>query len=161
MNFTNIQNDTPPHCNCLENATVTFDKQFARHIYKPNVRPQDFYSKWEKWKNNNAFPLDFDYNNCKQICGNKGVSIHVWENASKETIINEYLNNFKITGKAQNSILIFKLRENAGAVVYTPQSSNPYHYDFYKADNFSLDSIADLEVISLKNYLEEDEQNDR
>ena len=67
MNFVNIQNDTPPHCNCLENATVILDKQFARHIYKPNVRPQDFYSKWEKWKNNNAFPLDFDYNNCKQI----------------------------------------------------------------------------------------------
>jgi hypothetical protein len=161
MNFTNIQNDTPPNCNCLENSIISEDKQFARHIYKPNVRPQDFYSKWEKWQNNDAFPLDFDYSNCQKVCGNKGVSIHAWENTSRETIINEYLNNFKITGKAQNSILVFKLRPNAGAVLYTPQSANAHHYDFYKADDFSLDLIHGLEIISLKNYLEEDEQNNR
>ena len=161
MNFTNIQNDTPPNCDCLENSTVALDKQFARHMYKPTLRPQDFYSKWEKWQNNNAFPLDFDYNNCKEICGNKGVSIHIWENTSRETIITEYLNNFKITGKAQNSILVFKLRLNAGAVVYTPQPTNAYHYDLYKDDDFLLDSVDGLEIILLKNYLEEDEKNDR
>jgi hypothetical protein len=135
MNFTNIQNNTPPNCNCLENTAMIVDKEFARHMYKPTMREQDFYSHWDKYENNNSFPSpnDFDFTNCQKVCGIKGVSIHIWKEQSKETIINEYLNNFKITGKAKNCILIFKLKVNAGVVSHTPtdmKTPNPYHYDF-------------------------------
>jgi hypothetical protein len=160
MNFTKIELNTPPKCNCLDKAVVITDVEFARHIYMPKARPQDFFSKWEKYENTNSFPINFNYNNCRNVCGTKGVSIHLWKNESKERIINEYVKNFQITRKAKNSILIFKLKLGAGVIAHTPKTSeptNPFHHDFYKSDDFSIDLVDNIEIISLKDLLQDDE----
>ncbi len=147
MNFEKLHNDT--NCNCLEDAELNLDRFFARKINKPLPTDRDFISKWEK---GNA-QIEWDKTNCQLVCGLKGISINQWNEISQVEVIQKFLTTFRISPKHKDSILIFKCRGNAGLIKFTPNSKDNFHYDFYKSDDFNLDLIDNIEIISLANFL--------
>lgn len=133
-------------CDCVEGAAQDLQNVYARKINKPNVLDTDLKSHWEKGSRNSG--------DCRQICGLKGLSMNIWNKDSRDKAIEKYLTTFKITTKSKNSIYLFKFKKNAGVIVHTPSSGNPYHYDFYKSDNFSIDMLEEVDVIELREFLE-------
>ena len=154
MNFDELNKSLPENCDCLEKSIEDLTHTYARHFNKPTVRSQDMLTKWEKYTNTNAFPKNLDLNDCVELCGLKGLSVDIWNEESKEAVIQRYLKTFKIISpKNKNAILIFKLKLSAGKFRHTPREHDKFHYDFYKADGFTIDLVEVIEFINLSDYL--------
>jgi len=131
MTFENITNDTP--CDCLSETFVDNSTFYARVLSKEALADKDFLSKWDKGTTSQ---------DCEEACGLKGISISKIENDTvKEEVINLYSQVFKLSPKYRRGVLLFKINVDAGVVKYTPDDTNKYHHDFYKADGFALSSI--------------------
>lgn len=143
MKFGKINDDT--ECDCLANAVQDIENVYARKINKPNVLDADLRSHWEKGTRSD--------DGCLRVCGLKGLSINIWNEESQDSTIAKFLTTFKITPKSKNSIFLFKFKENAGVVIYTPAKDDKFHYDFYKCDDFIISMIEGLEIKELKEFL--------
>ncbi len=153
MGFNQLNEGLPENCNCIEKAINHEEVVFARHFNKPNLRLQDFSSPWEKDKFL-PVPKWLNLKDCFQVCGKKGVSIHIWNKQSENYVIQHYLNIFKVVSpKNKNAVLIFKIKPDAGKVVHTPREYDIFHHDFYKTDNFAIDLLEFIAFINLSDYL--------
>jgi hypothetical protein len=148
MNFTKLHQDTT--CNCIENTENDTTTIFARKINKPEPRERDFLSKWEKVTLNGQLPT---LSNCIEICGFKGISMNIWTTETQLKIIEKYVTTFQITPKHKDSIFVFKFKNEAGLVAFTPNKNDPFHFDFYKADDFDLQFLDSIDIIYLKDYI--------
>jgi hypothetical protein len=139
MTFENLTKDT--QCNCLIDASEDTTATFARVLNKDAATEKDFFSKWDK---------EHRGEECENICGLKGVSVSKLESdIVKQEVIGLYNQIFKISPKYKKGVLIFKFKNEAGMSKSTPDNTNRYHHDFYKCDNFSLNSIEQQEVCFL------------
>lgn len=141
MEFENILSEH--NCNCLENASEDNSSNFAMKIMKENIRSQDFSSYWEKGKRPNG------NNNCDEVCSYKGVSISIFNDDTKEDVINIYKELFPLAPKYKPYLSIVKFYESSGVVKHTPNDENAHHYDFYKSDNFDFTKVDILEIKEL------------
>jgi len=147
MEFRKLHGDTA--CNCLTKAESNETDLFARKINKPFAREKDFDSKWEKGN----VPFDLNPNDCRTVCGLKGISVNIWNENSQEHVIEKFVTTFRISPRHKDSILVFKFREQSGMVEFTPNRLDEFHYDFYKSDDFALDRIDKIQIINLADFV--------
>lgn len=140
MTFERLKNEEP--CDCLKDTFQDSINLFARVLNKETVADKDFLSKWDKGNTSE---------DCEELCGLKGVSISKIENDGvKEEIITLYSQVFKLSPKYKRGVLLFKFKVDAGVLKFTPDDTNKYHHDFYKADGFTLSSIEHTGIEYLK-----------
>lgn len=167
MTFQNLTNDSD--CNCLEGAQADHHRCFARKINKPLPLEKDFESHWEKakrkefaetqWEESERERFEWQWReskkdeNCYDVCGKKGISINLWDEALRQETIDYFATTFKITPKHKDSLLVLKFKAEAGVTKHTPLENNGQHYDFYKDDNFSLLCCETVEIINLKDCI--------
>ena len=147
MNFTNLTTSTT--CSCLNGAKLDTTSLFARKVGKAkSLKDRDFKSYAEKGREFND-----KIQSCANVCGILGLSIDIWNDKSKEDIINRYKTTSAFSPKLKNHLSILKFKENSGKVKHTPvkePTPNKHHFDFYKSDEFVLDeSIELVELIPL------------
>lgn len=141
MTFENLSEQAD--CNCLEGAVENHTSKFVIKTNRPSLILNDFKTKWEKG--------DTNVDTCQKKCGKKGNSmskIHE-EDTNLEDVISIYKILFPFSPSYKPYCTVFKLGENSGVVKSTPSNRNNYHHDFYKCDEFQLDSINYIESISL------------
>ena len=144
MDFAKLLQDTD--CNCLEKTIQDNENLYARKINTPNpVLDRDFKSYWQKGRRADE---------CKEICGLKGLSANSWDENDKNAIIKKYLKTFTITPRHKDCIFVFRLLPNSGLIEHTPNKKDPTHYDFYKSDNFTLDMLESHSIIPLKDFID-------
>ena len=140
MGFKKIIDTTP--CDCLLDTNSNTTDLFVRKVRKSSdLKDPDFRNHIEKGKTpGNA--------TCEQICGYYGVSIEIWNDSSRNILLEKYKYTAAISPKAKNDLCVVRFKESNGVVKYTPnqQIYNEYHYDFYKDDSFC---VADLELIKM------------
>lgn len=139
MTFEKITNDTT--CDCLNGIDQDTVSIFARALNKGAVAEKDFISKWDKTHR---------AEDCKNICGLKGISISKIENDTiKEEYVAIYSKIFKMAPNYRKSVLLFNFKEDAGLVQPTPNEKDKNHHDFYKADDFTLNYINQTGILFL------------
>lgn len=117
------------NCNCLENALSADDNSFAIKTMKSDLRIQDFTSYWEKGRRTES-------NDCKDICSLKGISMSIFNEETKEKVIEIFKELFPLAPKYKPYLSVINLYENSGLTKHTPNDMNSFHYDFYKSDTF-------------------------
>lgn len=143
MPFTKISDNI--ECSCLTDSYSDLSNTFARKVRKaPDIKEGDFKNHYER----DRFP---DSNNCKDICGFHGVSVEIWSDASSKILLEKYLTTANYSPKHKNNLSIFKFKEDAGVIKYTPDQEvfNEFHYDFYKEDLFAVDRLELVKMIPL------------
>lgn len=143
MEFKELQLENEEEC--LKDALIDLDTEFARKTNTPTLKEKDFVTKWERTGKNNI--------NKKMLCGTKGISMSKIENVSKEQIIENYVEAFKISPRYKDGLLIFKFLDGAGLVKPKPSKRIINHHDFYKSDDFDLNKISTKELLKLKDYV--------
>lgn len=48
---------------------------------------------------------------------------------------------------------MFRILPDAGIIKHTPNKNDGSHYDFYKSDDFSLESLENHTIIPLNSFL--------
>ena len=142
MTFDDILKDT--NCDCFKEIFEDNESLFARKINKPIPLDKDFASHWERGKR---------AENCKEICGYKGLSINLWNETTKNDVIEKFLTTFSITPKHKDSIFVLKFLPQAGVVKHTPNKHDETHFDFYNSDDFSLDMLENHTIVHMKNFI--------
>lgn len=137
MEFNTIKEGTV--CNCFDNANEDLQNNFAIKTMKSELRVQDFNSYWEKGKR----PIT---NECEEICSLKGVSISIFNDETKDAVINIFKSLFPLAPKYKPYLSVVKLYDKSGLVKHTPNEINQYHYDLYKCDTFDY---ANVELINI------------
>lgn len=140
MEFINIFKDS--NCNCLENSKEDFASHYAIKTMKESLRVQDFNSYWEKGKRPNS-------NDCKEICSYKGVSISIFNEETKEEVVNIFKELFPLAPRYKPYLKVIKLYDSSGVVKHTPNEVNIHHYDFYKSDTFEFSKVDIIEIKEL------------
>lgn len=143
MHFTKISDNT--ECSCLIESYLDLSNTFARRVRKaPDIKEGDFKNHYER----DQFP---DSDKCKDICGFHGVSVEIWNDTSSEILLKKYQTTANYSPKYKNNLSIFKFKENAGLIKYTPDQIeyNEFHYDFYKEDSFIVDRLELVKMIPL------------
>lgn len=138
-------------CNCLSNAIENFTDTFVRKVdATTEFKIRDFRAKYEK----DNF-VEIESSTCEEVCGNRCLSIDIWNDESKEYIIKKYSVTLGISPKLKpNFIGLFKLNEGSGKVKYTPNQKHGieiYHYDLYKSDGFTIDMLELIEIRTIPN----------
>jgi len=127
------------NCNCIEDANENNADLFARKVGDTkDLKERDFRTHYERGKLSAT-------SDCKEICGLRGLSFEIWSDASRADLMKRYSITSGIQPKAKKQLFIFKIKENAGLVKYTPEQPsgyNAYHYDFFKEDNFTIELLA-------------------
>lgn len=131
------------NCDCLDKTVEDNTSNFAMKTMKENLRVQDFYSYWEKGKRPE------DNNNCDEVCSYKGVSISIFNDNTKDDVVNIYKELFPLAPKYKPYISVVKFYDSSGVVKYTPNDDNTHHYDFYKSDAFDFTKIEVIQVNEL------------
>jgi hypothetical protein len=144
MEFDLLHEDTD--CNCTDGATQDFQNLYARKINKPDISEKDLKTHWERGKRPDSL-------SCVCVCGYKGVSVDSWNESSEDVVIGKFLTTFRITPRHKDSIYIFRLKQDAGLLKHTPTKDDPFHYDFYKSDEFKQQMLEEVEIISLSGLL--------
>ncbi|MDQ1266230.1 MAG: hypothetical protein QG635_1382 [Bacteroidota bacterium] len=101
----------------------------------------DFVSNWEKGKRPN--------NGCEDICSNKGISINIYNEESKQIVKKKFYNMYVNAPQYKPIYCSFKFKSEAGKVKSTPNKNDKYHYTFYKSDEFEIKKIDILETLNL------------
>lgn len=143
MTFTNISNNA--ECACLRDSYADVVNIFARKVRKaPDMKEGDFRSNFEK----DRLP---ETDSCDDICGIHGVSVEIWNEESAVPLLEKYQTTANYSPKYKNNLSIFKLKDGAGVVKYTPNQKeyNEFHYDLYKEDFFTIDHLDLVEMIPL------------
>ncbi|MBK8566579.1 MAG: hypothetical protein IPN76_25435 [Saprospiraceae bacterium] len=143
MKFEQLHTGT--NCNCIKNAEENTIQVFARKIGSAILQTEDFFSHWEK----GIFPNDLK--DCQKVCLHKGLSMNLWNESSRHQVLEKYLNTFRFAPKYKNCILVFQAKENAGFIEPTPNGRDPFHFTFFKSDDFSINLLDVLEIFPLEN----------
>lgn len=131
------------NCDCLDKAVKDNSSIFAMKTMKENMRVQDFSSYWEKGKRPE------DSNNCDEVCSYKGVSISIFNDNTKEEVVNVYRELFPLAPKYKPYLSIVKFYDLSGIVKHTPNEGNNHHYDFYKSDTFDFTKVDVIKINEL------------
>jgi hypothetical protein len=131
------------NCDCLDNSVEGNTSNFAIKTMKETLRVQDFYSYWEKGKRPD------DNNNCDKVCSYKGVSISIFNDDTKEDVVNTYKELFPLAPKYKPYLSVVKFYDLSGVVKHTPNDGNTHHYDFYKSDTFDYSKVNVIQVDEL------------
>ncbi|MDQ1855770.1 hypothetical protein [Chryseobacterium sp. WLY505] len=144
MNFNKIDNNT--ECNCLHDSYVDLNSHFARRVRKaPDMKDADFKSHFERGRITES-------SQCEDICGLHGVSIEIWNDVSSDVLMKKYQATANYSPKHKNNLSIFVIKSSAGRIKHTPRQIdeyNPFHYDLYKEDCFTVDCLELIEMIPL------------
>jgi hypothetical protein len=135
------------NCNCLNGCSEDYTNVFARKVgIAKTLKLRDFKTHHER----NKVPSQL--NNCKEVCGFRGISVDIWNDESKDIVLKKYFTTIAFSPKYKSNISIIKLKQDAGIVKHTPVNNplNEFHYDFYKSDNFVIESIELVDLIPLK-----------
>lgn len=142
MTFKNISVDT--QCECLNSTFEDTEGVYARKVGKSSTpKERDFKTHWERTKR----PDNLE--DCENVCNYKALSIHPWNSDTKSIVQNHYTESCKIAPGQKKKICIFKLAENSGRFKQTPLENDEFHHDLYKSDQFSMESILHIEMISI------------
>ena len=150
MTFDLLHNDTD--CDCRQDTKQDTLNLYVRKIEKPVLKDKDLRTHWERGKRP-------DSANCVKVCGYKGMSVNIWDESSKQSIFSKFLTTFRFApGNRKDSVFVFKFKENAGLLRYTPEDNDLFHYDFYKCDTFTSGMLDSVEIIPLKDILTNEER---
>ena len=145
MTFENITRGTD--CKCLKNCSENTVDVFARRTGdSKELKNKDFRTRFEGGKEVS------DLKDCDEVCGNRGLSIDLWNDSSKDVILDRYMVTNALSPRLKNHLSIIKLKPNTGMVKRTPikdQLGGEYHHDLYKSDNFAIEMIELIENIPL------------
>lgn len=131
------------NCDCFDKSVEDNTSSFAIKTMKENLRVQDFNSYWEKGKRPEGS------NNCDEVCSYKGVSISIFNDSTKDDVVNIYKELFPLAPKYKPFLSVVKFYNSSGVVKYTPNDGNTHHYDFYKSDTFDFTKVDVIEVNNL------------
>ncbi|MDT3401500.1 hypothetical protein [Mucilaginibacter terrae] len=144
MNFNKIANNT--NCNCFLDAQENLNDTFVRKVRKSdNLNDADFRNHIERNK------TATNENDCQEVCGLYGVSVEIWNDSSRQRLLDRYLTTLSISPKTKNNLCVIQFRNNNGLVKYTPDQVeyNEFHYDFFKEDSFTVSELNLVEMIPL------------
>lgn len=131
------------NCDCLDSAIEDTNTNFAIKTMKESLRIQDFSSYWEKGKRPD------DNTDCDKVCSYKGVSISIFNDNTKDDVVNIYKELFPLAPKYKPYLNIVKFYNLSGVVKHTPNDGNAHHYDFYKSDTFDFSKVNVIQVNEL------------
>lgn len=140
MYFNNINDGN--NCNCCKDAKEDKNNYFAIKTNKNTLRPQDFFSYWEKGKRP-------EIDGCKEVCSLKGVSISIFSDETEQEVTNIYKSLFQLAPGYKPHLTVIKFYESSGLVKHTPSRMNKHHYDFYKCDSFNYSKVDLIKVKEL------------
>ncbi|WP_437538178.1 hypothetical protein WME79_19760 [Sorangium sp. So ce726] len=124
-----------PQCSCVDKrAVVDCNNAFARRTSGKELKESDFLSWWDLGRRPATKPEQSRY--CKDVCGYKGVSVHLY--TDHDELMKHYRTTKAFKPKATPYYCIVKLTPSAGKVASTPSSGDPLHHDILKADNFNV-----------------------
>ncbi len=151
MSFDTLHSDTD--CDCLQDTTQDFVNLYVRKIEKPILKEKDLRTHWERAKRPDVYE-------CINVCSYKGMSVNIWNESSQTSTLNKFLTTFKFApSNRKDSMYVFRFKEDAGLLKHTPDEGDLFHYDFYKCDGFSENMLESVEIISLREALNNQEQN--
>jgi len=137
LNFTNINDGID--CDCLEGTVENITDTFSRLIRDAEVEVFDFTSRSEK-----GHPAISE--KCNDICLNRAISIHLYNDESKDYLIESYKTFKKFAPKYKKHCFVFKFLKDAGKMKKTGKI---FHYSFFKSDAFKNSMLIEVEKISL------------
>lgn len=138
MTFENINSGIT--CDCLSKAKIDTTNEYVRRLRKDILEDKDFLTHWEKG-------IGQESNDCEMICSYKSVSVNQFKTEYEDQILNKYRTTFNINPKRGAHYLKFRLNEDAGLVKFAPEEDDKSHYNFFKADDFTLDKIVIIETV--------------
>ncbi|WP_025144514.1 hypothetical protein [Pedobacter jeongneungensis] len=144
MQFTKISEGNT--CNCLTDTIENNTDKFVRKVTKsPTLKDRDFRTHAERGK------VAEDKNDCNEVCGKNALSFEIWNSQSSDLLMKKYLTTLALSPQSKNNLCLVSFKPNSGLTKYTPDQIeyNEFHYDFYKEDSFSIDSLELIEMIPL------------
>jgi hypothetical protein len=138
------------NCKCLIDAHDNNKDTFARKVGDTkDFKIRDFKTHHERGK-------ILETESCEDICGFRGLSVELWNEESKDYVIDKFSLTVKLAPmkKPSHQIGVFKIVENAGKVKHTPNQRHGqeiYHHDLYKSDTFVIENLEIIEMIPLFN----------
>ena len=138
MTFDNLHKDTT--CNCIDGAVIDIENEYIRKLKKDTLQNSDFLTHWER-------QIKPQIENCENICSYKSVSINQFQKEFENLIINKYKNTFKINPKKGAHFLKFKLKNNTEKVKFAPEEDDESHYNLFKSDTFTINSLVIIEIV--------------
>jgi hypothetical protein len=151
MDFNKISRITT--CDCLHGFHEDTNSIFVRRVDKRNRKPKERDFKVEADKETYVPKEPLPNNSaCKSICEDFELSIDIITPETEDAVIERCRKTLEVSGTLNKHLCKFQLKEDAGVVKYTPNQEsgyNPYHHDFIKDDNFTLEKIQVLSMVSL------------
>jgi hypothetical protein len=145
MDLTELTVRTP--CDCLTGANENTIDRFVRKVRKSqNLNIADFRNHFERNK------VMQDPNDCSEYCGMLGVSIELWNESSQPALLEKYRRTTVFSPKAKNNLCVVQFKAGSSHTKHTPDQVhefNEYHYDLYKGNSFSIESLEVHEMITL------------
>tara|TARA_R110002051_G_scaffold323597_1_gene417751 strand:+ start:63 stop:488 length:426 start_codon:yes stop_codon:yes gene_type:complete len=138
MTFDKLHNGIK--CNCINNAKNDFHNEYVRKLRKDELSDKDFLTHWERG-------IGTEETECDNICSYKGISINQINEDSEPLIIERYKTTFNINPKKGAYFLKFKVKEKAGKVEHAPLEDDDTHYNFFKSDEFDLNSLEVIKTV--------------
>lgn len=132
MEFSKLHVDC--NCNCTEGATEDTNLHYVIKTMKNVLRENDFKSYWEKGRNDESI-------DCDKICSLKGNSVSILNNEVRGI----FKQLFGLAPNYKPYFTIIKFGLKCGVLKSTPNTQNPYHYDFYKSDSFEHTQVELIE----------------
>lgn len=146
MNFAAISEGH--NCNCHTTALENCVDTFARRVGDTkDFKDRDFRTYFER-----GLPSESD--SCDEVCGHRGLSINLWNDESKRFVIDKFSLTLAISPmikKPKSQIGVFQLTKDIGKIKHTPNQKSgvdPYHYDLYKSDEFGVEKLTLVEMVS-------------
>lgn len=140
MEFNKLNEETI--CICTENANEDVINNFVLKINKNELRLQDFNTYWEKGRRPTT-------KECSEICSLKGLSISIFNNETKEKVLNIFKTLFPLAPGYKPYLAIVSFKNGLGVTKYTPSKINQFHFDFYKCDAFDYKNVNLINITEL------------
>lgn len=139
ISFSCIGEDTP------ENT----EDYFFRRLDKNELRDKDFETYWEKgWRPDPGTKWER-----KNVCSRKGVSCYLYNGNDEEMekkLIATLGEKAKFKRKLGKFLCKLRFKRSAGKIWKNGMDS-PYHCDFYKSDDFTLEKVDIIDIRPLEN----------
>jgi hypothetical protein len=137
-----FENTTNGHdCNCLNKTSIVDNTDiFLRRLRKNALEEKDFLTHWERG-------IGHESELCEAICDYKAISINKSADEIEPLIFEHYKTTFQINPKKGGFCIKFKFKEDAGRLIHAPFENAESHYNFYKADLFTISHIDQIDII--------------
>jgi len=98
-------------------AKEDYENHFAIKTMKTELRIQDFNSYWEKGKRPNS-------NKCEEICSLKGISLSIFNDETKDAVLDIFRSLFPLAPKYKPFLSAVKFYDQSGLVKSTKDFIN-------------------------------------